>query len=123
MGRTGIADALGALAQVFVSLLCGCCLNKYRKHSTTVTAPAGKLGLLFDEFTTPPTVTGLAALSSLHGKVKVGWKLEKVDDADVSKMTGAAATQLLEERAANARRLEFDVPPKRGTPKEGEWQG
>jgi hypothetical protein len=52
-------------------------------------------------------------LSSLHGKVKVGWKLEKVDDVDVSKMTGAAATQLLEERAANARRLEFDrtLPP------------
>lgn len=86
---------------------------KYRRRSTTVTAPAGKLGLLFDETTTPPTVTGLAALSSLHGKVKVGWKLEKVDDVDVSKMTGAAATQLLEERAANARRLEFDrtLPP------------
>ena len=97
--------------------------NSLAERSTTVTAPAGKLGLLFDEFTTPPTVTSLAALSSLHGKVKVGWKLEKVDDVDVSKMTGAAATQLLEERAANARRLEFDVPPKRGTPKEGEWQG
>ena len=109
MGHSGIADVLGALAQP----LCGCCLNKYRKRSGTVTAPAGKLGLLFDEFTTPPTVTGLAALSSLHGKVKVGWKLEKVDDVDVSKMTGAAATQLLEERAANARRLEFDrtLPP------------
>ncbi len=86
---------------------------KYAKRSTTVTAPAGKAGLLFDETTTPPTVTGLAALSSLHGKVKVGWKLEKVDDVDVSKMTGAAATQLLEERAANARRLKFDrtLPP------------
>ena len=81
---------------------------KYAKRSTTVTAPAGKVGLLFDETTTPPTVTGLAALSSLHGKVKVGWKLEKVDDVDVSTMTGAAATRLLEERAANARRLTFD---------------
>ena len=118
--RYGMREAVCGIAEV----LC-CCIAwyKYRKRSTTVTAPAGKLGLLFDETTTPPTVTGLAALSSLHGKVKVGWKLEKVDDADVSKMTGAAATQLLEERAANARRLEFDVPPKRGTPKEGEWQG
>ena len=115
-----VGGSLGVLGVLFVIIY-----KRYifAKRSTTVTAPAGKLGLLFDEFTTPPTVTGLAALSSLHGKVKVGWKLEKVDDADVSKMTGAAATQLLEERAANARRLEFDVPPKRGTPKEGEWQG
>ena len=85
----------------------------YAKRSTTVTAPAGKAGLLFDETATPPTVTGLAALSPLRGEVKVGWKLEKVDDVDVSEMTGAAATQLLEERAATARRLTFDrtLPP------------
>ena len=81
---------------------------KYRKRSTTVTAPAGKAGLLFDETTTPPTVAGLAALSPLRGEVQVGWKLEKVDDVDVSEMTGAAATRLLEARAATARRLEFD---------------
>ena len=86
---------------------------KYRKRSTTVTAPAGKAGLLFDATATPPTVTGLAALSPLRGEVQVGWKLEKVDDVDVSEMTGAAATRLLEERAAHARRLEFDrtLPP------------
>ena len=83
------------------------------KRSTTVTAPAGKAGLLFDATATPPTVTGLAALSPLRGEVQVGWKLEKVDDVDVSEMTGAAATRLLEERAANARRLTFDrtLPP------------
>ena len=81
---------------------------KYRTRSTTVTAPAGKAGLLFDETATPPTVTGLAALSPLRGEVQVGWKLATVDDVDVSTMTGAAATRLLEERAANARRLEFD---------------
>ena len=81
---------------------------KYRTRSTTVTAPAGKLGLLFDEFTTPPTVTGLAALSPLRGEVQVGWKLAKVDGVDVSEMTGGEATRLLEERAANARHLEFD---------------
>ena len=81
---------------------------KYRKRSTTVTAPAGKAGLLFDEIATPPTVTGLAALSPLRGEVQVGWRLAKVDDVDVSTMTGAAATRLLEERAANARRLTFD---------------
>ena len=81
---------------------------KYRKRSTTVTAPAGKAGLLFDATATPPTVTGLAALSPLRGEVQVGWRLAKVDDADVSEMTGAAATQLLEARAATARRLEFD---------------
>ena len=81
---------------------------KYRKRSTTVTAPAGKAGLLFDATTAPPTVTGLAALSPLRGEVQVGWRLAKVDDVDVSTMTGAAATRLLEERAANARRLEFD---------------
>ena len=81
---------------------------KYRTRSTTVTAPAGKAGLLFDETATPPTVTGLAALSPLRGEVQVGWKLEKVDDVDVSEMTGAAATRLLEERAATARRLTFD---------------
>ena len=86
---------------------------KYRKRSTTVTAPAGKAGLLFDATATPPTVTGLAALSPLRGEVQVGWKLEKIDDVDVSEMTGAAATRLLEERAANARRLTFDrtLPP------------
>ena len=62
----------------------------------------------------PPTVTGLAALSPLRGEVQVGWKLAEVDGVDVSTMTGAAATQLLEERAANARRLEFDrtLPPR-----------
>jgi len=81
---------------------------KYRKRSTTVTAPAGKAGLLFDATATPPTVTGLAALSPLRGEVQVGWRLAKVDDVDVSTMTGAAATRLLEERAANARRLTFD---------------
>ena len=81
---------------------------KYRKRSTTVTAPAGKAGLLFDATATPPTVTGLAALSPLRGEVQVGWKLEKVDDVDVSEMTGGEATRLLEARAANARRLEFD---------------
>ena len=81
---------------------------KYRKRSTTVTAPAGKAGLLFDATATPPTVTGLAALSPLRGEVQVGWRLAKVDDVDVSTMTGAAATRLLEERAVNARRLEFD---------------
>ena len=81
---------------------------KYRTRSTTVTAPAGKAGLLFDETATPPTVTGLAALSPLRGEVQVGWKLATVDDVDVSTMTGAAATRLLEERAVNARRLEFD---------------
>ena len=78
---------------------------KYRTRSTTVTAPAGKAGLLFDATATPPTVTGLAALSPLRGEVQVGWKLEKVDDVDA--MTGEA-TRLLEARAANARRLEFD---------------
>ena len=69
--------------------------------------------MLFDETATPPTVTGLAALSPLRGEVQVGWKLEKVDDVDVSEMTGAAATRLLEARAANARRLTFDrtLPP------------
>ena len=56
----------------------------------------------------PPTVTGLAALSPLRGEVQVGWKLEKVDGVDVSTMTGGEATRLLEERAANARHLEFD---------------
>ena len=81
---------------------------KYRKRSTTVTAPAGKAGLLFDATATPPTVTGLAALSPLRGEVQVGWKLAKVDDVDVSEMTGAVATRLLEARAANARRLTFD---------------
>ena len=86
---------------------------EYRKRSTTVTAPAGKAGLLFDATATPPTVTGLAALSPLRGEVQVGWKLEKVDDVDVSTMTGGEATRLLEERAANARHLEFDrtLPP------------
>ena len=86
---------------------------KYRKRSTTVTAPAGKAGLLFDATATPPTVTGLAALSPLRGEVQVGWKLEKVDDVDVSTMTGGEATRLLEARAANARRLTFDrtLPP------------
>ena len=86
---------------------------KYRTRSTTVTAPAGKAGLLFDATTAPPTVTGLAALSPLRGEVQVGWKLEKIDDVDVSEMTGAAATQLLEARAATARRLTFDrtLPP------------
>ena len=64
--------------------------------------------MLFDETATPPTVTGLAALSPLRGEVQVGWRLAKVDDVDVSEMTGAAATQLLEARAANARRLTFD---------------
>ena len=53
---------------------------KYRTRSTTVTAPAGKAGLLFDATATPPTVTGLAALSPLRGEVQVGWRLEKVDD-------------------------------------------
>ena len=81
---------------------------KYRTRSTTVTAPAGKAGLLFDETATPPTVTGLAALSPLRGEVQVGWKLATVDDVDVSTMTGGEATRLLEERAVNARRLEFD---------------
>ena len=38
----------------------------------------------------------------------MGWKLATVDDVDVSTMTGAAATRLLEARAATARRLEFD---------------
>ena len=78
------------------------------KRSTTVTAPAGKAGLLFDATTAPPTVTGLAALSPLRGEVEVGWRLAKVDGVDVSTMTGGEATRLLEERAANARRLEFD---------------
>ena len=78
------------------------------KRSTTVTAPAGKAGLLFDATTAPPTVTGLAALSPLRGEVQVGWKLAKVDGVDVSEMTGGEATRLLEERAANARHLEFD---------------
>ena len=78
------------------------------KRSTTVTAPAGKAGLLFDATATPPTVTGLAALSPLRGEVEVGWRLAKVDDVDVSTMTGGEATRLLEARAANARRLEFD---------------
>ena len=87
---------------------------KYRTRSTTVTAPAGKAGLLFDATATPPTVTGLAALSPLRGEVQVGWKLEKVDDVDVSTMTGGEATRLLEARAATARRLEFDrTPPPR----------
>ena len=81
---------------------------KYRKRSTTVTAPAGKAGLLFDATATPPTVTGLAALSPLRGEVQVGWRLAKVDDVDVSTMTGGEATRLLEARAATARRLEFD---------------
>ena len=81
---------------------------KYRKRSTTVTAPAGKAGLLFDATATPPTVTGLAALSPLRGEVQVGWRLAKVDDVDVSTMTGGEATRLLEARAANARRLTFD---------------
>ena len=86
---------------------------KYRTRSTTVTAPAGKAGLLFDETATPPTVTGLAALSPLRGEVQVGWKLATVDDVDVSTMTGGEATRLLEARAANARRLTFDrtLPP------------
>ena len=74
------------------------------KRSTTVTAPAGKAGLLFDETTAPPTVTGLAALSPLRGEVQVGWRLAKVDDVDVSEMTGGEATRLLEARAATARR-------------------
>ena len=65
------------------------------KRSTTVTAPAGKAGLLFDATATPPTVTGLAALSPLRGEVEVGWRLAEVDDVDVSEMSGAAATQLL----------------------------
>ncbi len=70
--------------------------------------------MLFDETATPPTVTGLAALSPLRGDVLVGWRLAKVDAVDVSTMTGGEATQLLEARAATARRLEFDrTPPPR----------
>ena len=80
----------------------------YTSSTSSGTGSAGKAGLLFDATATPPTVTGLAALSPLRGEVQVGSVDFRGGDDDRGE-----ATRLLEARAANARRLALDrtLPP------------
>ena len=79
---------------------------------TSINAPQGPLGLIFDPAST--VVAKVREASPLYGRVEVGWTLVALDGEDVSHLDASRVTKLLKMRSHNpkGRRLEFKTPKK-----------
>jgi len=75
----------------------------YKEHTIEVLAPAGKLGVVID---TPdegaPIVHAIKETSCVADKLKVGDKLLRVDEEDVTAMTAIKVSKLISRKSANA---------------------
>ena len=79
---------------------------------TSINAPQGPLGLIFDLAST--VVAKVRETSPLYDRVKVGWTLVAINGEDVSHLDGSRVTKLLKMNSHNpqGRRLEFKTPKK-----------
>lgn len=77
----------------------------YKEQTIEVLAPAGKLGVVID---TPddgaPIVHAIKETSCVADKLKVGDKLIRVDEEDVTAMTAIKVSKLISRKSANATR-------------------
>ena len=76
-------------------------------HQFTVVAPAGKLGVVFDDHRTGdmPVVHAIKETSVLHGRVNIGDLLISMDEVDCRNMSAVQVSRLISTRSNNPSRM------------------